>query len=204
MHKEDFRLFPTLVSRYKNFLTQAQADNIFLYCKNSNHQQHGAWIGNATSSHHTTKNILEDIEKNVEHCQGLVYDLTFCVNMFGKSFGYHKDLQIFNSWFNIQNPGSVLKMHTHPQSIFSAALFVRCDDQSSPLVFENPNSNLHYLNSALEGYVDGFNGVSVHQNFVFQPSIGDLILFPAWLKHGSAEQINQGTERMSISFNCRF
>ena len=204
MDKEDFKLFPVLVTRYKNFITTEQADSIFRYGQKLNIKEHPGWVGDAKSSHHITENFLKDIENNIRDCQGIIDDLTFIVNLYSKQFGYHKDLQIYNSWYNIQQPNSVLKMHTHPQSIFSAVLFVKCDDLSSHLLFQNPNMYLSYLNTALEGNVDYNMGVSSYENFGFKPEVGDLILFPSWLKHGSLEQINQGLDRMSISFNCRF
>jgi len=204
MNKEDFKLFPVLVTRYKQFLTLDQTENIFQYSKTLDIRQHPGWVGDAKSSHHLTDNFLKDVDDNVTGCKGLVDDLTFVVNLYSKQFGYTKDLQIFNSWYNIQQPNSVLRMHTHPQSIFSAVLFVKCDDLSSHILFQNPNVFLAYLNTALEGYIDYHMGVSAYENVGFKPEVGDLILFPSWLKHGSLEQINQGVDRMSISFNCRF
>jgi len=204
MNKEDFKLFPTLVTRYKQFLTTEQTTCIFKYGKNLDLKPHPGWVGDAKSSHHVTRNFLQDIDDNVRECQGIVSDLTFIVNLYSKQFGYYKDLTIYNSWYNIQQPNSVLKMHTHPQSIFSAVLFVHTDNSSSDIFFQNPNIYLSYLNTALEGNVDYVSGVSAYENFCFEAAAGDLILFPSWLRHGSAEQINQGVDRMTISFNCRF
>lgn len=204
MNKEDYKLFPVLVSRYTNFLTNDQADSIFEYGKKLLLKPHPAWRGDAKSSHHITEDFLKDIENNVNDCRGLVEDLTFTLNLYSKQFGYHKDLQITNSWYNIQQPNSVLRMHVHPNSIFSAVLFVKCDSDSSHLFFYNPHHYVSYLNSALDGYIDYDMGVSAYESFGFQPNVGDLILFPSWLKHGSSEHLNQGVDRMTISFNCRF
>lgn len=204
MNREDFKLFPVLVSRYTNFLTKDQADDIFEYGKSLLLKPHPGWVGDAKSSHHITENFLSDIENNVNDCQGLIEDLTFTLNLYSKQFGYHKELQITNSWYNIQQPNSVLRMHVHPSSIFSAVLFINCDNESSHLFFHNPNMYISYLNSALEGNVDYNMGVSAYESFAFKANKGDLILFPSWLRHGSSEQINQGQDRMTISFNCRF
>ena len=204
MQKHNLQIFPTLVTRYKDFIAPEQATAIAELCRNSDHTRHDAWIGDATSSHHLTKNFIDTIEEKIDICKGLKDDITFMVNLYAKEYGYHKDMYIFNSWFNIQHNNSVLKMHTHPGSIFSAAFFIGADDDSSKLVFDNPNTNLFYLNAALDGSVDtGLNSYA-YQAFIFKPSPGDLVLFPSWLKHGSYEEINQSNERISISFNTKF
>ncbi len=37
----------------------------------------------------------------------------------------------------------------------------------------------------------------------FKPEIGDLILFPGWLMHGSHNDINLSEERIALSFNTK-
>ena len=41
------------------------------------------------------------------------------------------------------------------------------------------------------------------QNVKFMPTVGDLILFPSWLEHGSDKK-NQSKERIVLSFNTEY
>ena len=37
-----------------------------------------------------------------------------------------------------------------------------------------------------------------------KPNIGDLILFPSWLMHGSDNEKNKSNERLVLSFNTKY
>ncbi len=101
---------------------------------------------------------------------------------------------ITNSWFNIQNRGSTLKHHLHPNSEVSGALYINVDTDSSPIVFHTPNP--HIMNNTYERESD-----FTKDNITFMPKIGDLFLFPSWLLHSSNYVDNQTLNRCVISFN---
>ncbi len=112
-----------------------------------------------------------------------------------KESGMECTNEMRNSWFNIQFKGGALGEHTHPFSMVSGALYINVDDKSSPLVFHNPNPCIYYI-SHLDHTKE-----SAYEWFQLDPKIGDLVIFPSWLKHGS-NQIQNGTKgRTVISFN---
>ena len=103
-------------------------------------------------------------------------------------------VEIVYSWFNVQDIGSTLTQHDHPGSEISAALYVNVDANSSYNYFENPNSLSSFHNF-------GGNTEYSFQNYRIQPQIGDLIVFPSWLRHGSLNTRNNTKNRIVISLN---
>ena len=71
---------------------------------------------------------------------------------------------------------------------------IHADDKSSKLYLENPKSVLNLLRP--EKYTD-----AIFEFAKFQLSPGDLLLFPAWIKHGSGFEPNDSKTRVVASFN---
>ena len=99
-----------------------------------------------------------------------------------------KNQRMAESWCTIQKEGSTLKWHKHPNSIISGILYLKVDDDSSKIYFENPDSI--YWNYA--------EPVSV------MPVTGMCLMWPSWLKHGSGQTLNKSSERIVLSFNTSF
>ena len=108
---------------------------------------------------------------------------------------YHKDIEdkIINevfipnqrmqdSWCNIQGKDSTLDFHNHPNSIVSGIIFLKADENSSKLVFQNPTSLTK----------------EIHQ---ITPTKGLMVMWPSYLRHGSGDSINKSAERIVLSFN---
>ena len=106
-----------------------------------------------------------------------------------------KNIDINDCWFNVQQKGSQLIKHTHPNATLSGALYINVDNNSSPIYFYNPVGFLDY--TYIKEYTDyTFNW------FKFNPNPGDLIIWPSWLSHGSNTNINETDDRIVISFNA--
>ena len=90
-----------------------------------------------------------------------------------------KELQ--NLGGSIQGPDSILKYHKHPNSIISGIIYLKVDDDSSKLVFQNPTS--------MTGEVKEIT-----------PTNG-LMLMWSFLMHGSGATINKSKERIILAFN---
>jgi uncharacterized protein (TIGR02466 family) len=190
---QDYNLFPTLVRRIENFLSKDEIGLIIAYKPNLT--SHDALLGNAVSSHSVKSVVLNDIN----HIVSLNERIYKIINEFRKEYGIIK-LAIDNSWINIQEPDSNLKIHTHIDSVISGAIYVNVDDDSSKLYFYNPNPYLEYINY--------FNAPEIptylnNKTIWFKPNNGDLILFPSWLRHGS-EDLNKTVGRTVISFNTKY
>lgn len=193
-------LFPTLVIKKLNFLNDQQCSLIenFYHQNISNKAlDHPQFLGSSKSTHQRydinvlklLKNDLglKSINKNIEMILN-----EYCYN------SKIDELQISNSWFNLQNKKSVLKNHNHPNSVLSAVIYINADHNSSPLVFENPNPYTIFQKFNLT-HEDCYNNNP--RKFFIQPKRGMLILFPSWLNHGSDHIENNMDNRLTISFN---
>lgn len=192
MQSEMYNLFPTPVQIYSDFLTIEEARKIFLYCKQQKSTSHTSFLGNAVSSHDDDRNFLLEINKLFPD----IYDkLETAIENYTSLTGLRKQ-KIFNSWFNIQQKGSVLKSHLHANCILSGALYINVDDHSTRLYFTNPNNFVKYFEYNYDTLTD-YN----FEYFYITPKIGDLVIFPSWLEHGSNGNQNLTDDRTVISFN---
>lgn len=194
MQKQALILFPTLVHRYTEVLTEDQLRTVLEHCLRLETHRHGALMGDAMSSFDKDAHVIEALEEAHGNLKGLVQGLSRLMNAYAQELGF-AGARISNSWFNVQRPGSVLRHHTHPDSRVSAALCIAGDELSSKLYFENPNP--------LIGFVEAGQQTEFNMEMAkFKLSPGDLVLFPSWLKHGSGFEANQSPLRVVISVNA--
>jgi uncharacterized protein (TIGR02466 family) len=178
-------LFPIKIKFYKNFLEKQEIKNILIKIKKYKHINHGALKGEASSTHKLLTNFLKDSE--VEN------KLNIVIKQYSKILGI-EDQIIFHSWTNIQKKHSKLNKHSHANSPISGVLYLNVDKESSKIYFYNPNPYISVMNIK-------DSNESNYEYIYFQPEIGDLILFPGWLLHGSNDEINKSKERIALSFN---
>lgn len=178
-------IFPTAIQCINNFIDDNERIEILNSIKKLNYENHHLLVGNASSTFlgKNLRDALKDkfIERLEDH-----------INTYADKTGI-PPVNIFNIWANIQNKGSILRPHIHPNSEISGALYLNVDSESSRLIFYNPNPHIktHIYQKGTE-----FS----FQDFWIKPKNGDLILFPGWLEHGSDE--NKSDERTVISFNA--
>ena len=185
---EDMNFFPILVRRVK-LLTDTECSKIVKSLDRSGLKQHAAIAGEATSTHLTDKFTLDTIDEVVpikERLIGVIDD-------YAESFGLSA-VELDNSWINVQGKDSELLPHTHPQSAISGALYLKSDEDSSSIMFYNPNPYSELLS------VGSWTHYTYKSMWV-PPAPGYVLLFPSWLKHG-ANGKNQSEERIVLSFNC--
>ena len=188
-------LFTVPVTYYKDFMPLNLANNVKEYImevKLKNTASYSALIGDAATSYNTEKSteFIQEVVLNVAGCADFHNNIQKCINDFTSSYGIPR-CTFINSWFNIQQPASILKRHSHISGevipAVSGALYINIDEESSDISFENPNP---------------YGILYKEVNYTFNPSIGDLILFPSWLIH-SSDKINLTRNRIVISFNAR-
>ena len=178
--RQFFPLFAIPVLHATNFIPPEQISALFMQCKEAQVNEHPTFVGNASSNHDSDSDFLSTL--------GLKEKVQDEIDRATEFLGLSPQ-NIQNSWFNIQQPGSILKQHIHERSTLSGAIYVNAGD-GSKLVFENPNS--------LAVYTWIGDGV-----FEIPVSSGDIVILPSWMRHGSFYEENQIVDRTVISFNSR-
>ena len=147
--------------------------------------------GNFTS---IDNNILERVE-----VQGLNKKLTHLVNeAFTHVYNplYDIELYITQSWLNFTSKDQYHHHHTHPNSIFSAVLYLKAGEGDS-ITFHNPSSTNYYeVPSTQYSHLN-----SRKWNFSVKDNI--LLFFPSTLPH-SVPIVTHDNLRVSLSFNTFF
>ena len=195
MKKTDFKIFPTQISHYRNFLSEDDISSLRRFCMSHETSSHNMLTGNGRCSSGSERplnyndNILEGFNE-------VSNKLDIVLNEYAETVGI-QPLQLTNSWFNLQAKGSITKQHNHPFSVVSAALFINCPEGSNPLYFENPNPHVEF-NYRLD---EKQRSDSLHEYWYFVPRSGDLVVFPSWLKHGTMYNQNNSLNRIVISMN---
>ena len=184
------KVFPTLIKYVSNFLNEKELNQIIKLILNKKLSSHLSLKGKAKSTHGLNSDILSNIDKNI------VEKIKDKVNEYAVDYGVRK-LKLDNSWVNIQNKNSILNKHSHPDSIVSGALYLKVDKNSSKIYFYNPNIYLTFVNVFKQTEFSC-------ENYFFTPQVGDLILFPSWLMHGSNNEKNNSIERIVLSFNTLY
>ena len=157
IEKIDFELFPSLVSIYKNVLSQEQLNLIYEFLldeQEKSNMEFGREITLSGKSSFVNRetDILKKISEEVSSCHDLFDTVSHIISDYGKSYGMDY-LEVATSWFNIQPVGDILREHSHGFSPISSSLFIHVDDNSSNIVFQNPNPIIksnYYTNERLE------------------------------------------------------
>ena len=191
---KNYSVFPILVDYIDNFLTDTQCRDIILFARNKKYKPHGALSGDAVSNHGLNDTLLENIQENVKSCKNIVNELYTIINGYVSKVGL-MPVKLTNSWINFQKKGSSLLSHKHPGNSISGVMYLAVDDQSSPIVFTNPNPFIGY--SSRIGNTD-YNA----EYSALKPKTGSCIIFPSWLSHSSGTHINESKERIALSFNA--
>tara|TARA_R110000822_G_scaffold88654_1_gene205296 strand:+ start:3541 stop:4119 length:579 start_codon:yes stop_codon:yes gene_type:complete len=186
----NIRVFPTLIQHTNNFLHKTECDKIIKNIPSANFSNHLCLKGKGKSTHKVNSSILSIIGKDI------LKKINTKIEEYVFDYGV-KPLKIDNSWVNIQNKNSVLTKHSHPDSIVSGVLYLKADNKSSKIYFYNPN--------VYRTFVDFIKQTEYNSDsYFFTPQIGDLILFPSWLMHGSKGDKNNSAKRIAFSFNTLY
>jgi len=191
MQKSVLNLFPVPIFTVDNFITDDERNSLILEVENIEHKQHSAFTNSSFSTHNLGINFLKETS-----CPGLFQKTSNVLNEFASSYGL-SELKISTSWSNIQNSGSELLDHMHPNSKISGCIYLNVDEDSSKIYFHNPNPYVVF-----EEYVQStpYN----HHYYWLQPKNNQVLMFPSWLKHGSNNEKNKTDGRISIAFNSEY
>ena len=106
-----------------------------------------------------------------------------------------KDVIIINMWSIINKKNTFNIRHAHPNSLLSAAYYVKAKKDSGKITFFDPKEIKTMYHPPIEKY----NEIS-SEAIKMEPEEGKLLLFPAYLQHSVEENLSD-EDRIVISFN---
>ena len=166
------QMFGVYVWQWKNFLNEKECDKMIGAVQANDLRDYHYLTGNAKTTMGNMggggQNHFLDFHKDLE--ERIIKEIPI------------RNQRMAESWVTIQKEDSKLKWHKHPNSVISGILYLKVDDDSSKLVFQNPTS--------MEGEVKEI-----------KPKPGLLLMWPSFLMHGSGDTINKSKERIIIGFN---
>jgi uncharacterized protein (TIGR02466 family) len=176
------------------YVKKLELDNksILQYCKKLkkedkgiNRSNIGGWHSSELKGKHIELQTLFDqiIEKS---------------NIFANQIGKKNKINITTLWININNYKDYNQSHFHSNCFLSGVYYVNIFDKGGKIVFDNPAQDLIDSNWDTTD-IKSFTTVN-SSTYSLVPNIGDLILFPSWLKH-KVEPNMTNEDRVSISFN---
>jgi uncharacterized protein (TIGR02466 family) len=111
-----------------------------------------------------------------------------------------KDNFRLRGWINVNQAGDQNVLHCHPGSFLSATYYVKvpADMKGGEIVFRDPRGPAvaMYETPSID-----LPWVGTGMGVPFTPSVGHLIMFPAWLEH-RVERFEGPGDRISIAFNA--
>jgi len=107
-----------------------------------------------------------------------------------------QELEITGAWYNQMRKGDKVTLHRHEGSVLSGAFYVRTDEDTVPLRFQNPLKPYK-----MNDLYDNFNSQYASSGVQINVESGTLLLFPSWLEHETGAEKG---ERCVISFNTLY
>lgn len=106
-------------------------------------------------------------------------------------------------WANVLPPGGLNTVHVHPGELWAAVFYIDTGsddpDCGGELVLEDPRFPMtHMRSNALR--IMGVDGQPQEGETRLRLNAGDMVLFPAWLRHGVRPYRGKG-ERISVAMN---
>ena len=108
-------------------------------------------------------------------------------------FGFSYENKFFHErgWLSVREPYREVILHNHRMTCIAATYYVDVNSNSGSLDLVDPRSTLGWVSLDQKKH---------YNKFTFQPSNGDMILFPGWLLH-YVKQNRSDKNRISISTN---
>jgi len=112
------------------------------------------------------------------------------------------EMEVGAMWININGPNCYNMKHNHPNADLSGVFWVKGSGPNiGSLVFDDTNNYSRFQESVC--YSETFkNSNYLWDQFTFEPTIGQCIIFPACQDH-NVEINGTDEERISVSFNIR-
>ncbi len=185
------KIFPTSLYIENNILSDDELQTLENLILNTDCESGGFnWMSKI-------KNSLGTYNLNDDHnFHNLIDKVSRHVNLFNKEMGSEYNYSCQYSWFNIYEQGDYQEYHHHPNSTYSAVFFLKCDVNSSPLVFLNPIEpfDMHPIQKQT-----ALNELNFLTCKVF-PVKNSLVIFRSYIKHAVPKQTSD-EKRITVAFN---
>lgn len=190
-----FKIFPVPVFEFQ--IDNYQQTNLelkeFIY-KLKEKDPNGLEISNAGGWH----SPYFDIQKNelLKKFFGKIKDNL--MKIFNDHMGWEcklEQIRISNMWSVVNSKNSFNIRHNHPNSIFSAAYYVKTQENAGNIKFFDPKE----VKVMYHPKIKTQNEFSSHIVKI-KPEEGKLLLFPSYLHHSVEENLSN-EDRIVISFN---
>ena len=112
--------------------------------------------------------------------------------------GWHinkEKIKILDMWSIINSKNTFNLQHNHPNSLLSAAYYVKASKNSVKIKFFDPKE----MKTMYHPPIKSFNEISA-EIIKLEPEEGKLLLFPSYLHHAVEENLSDD-DRIVISFN---
>mgnify|MGYP001176265769 CR=1 FL=1 len=104
-------------------------------------------------------------------------------------------ITILDMWSVINSKNTFNVQHSHPNSLLSAAYYVKAKENSGQIKFFDPKEMKVMYHPPIKNY----NEISA-EIIKIQPEEGKLLIFPSYLNHAVEENLSED-DRIVISFN---
>ena len=148
----------------------------------------GGWQSNNLQGEHP---ILNELFEDIEHHATLFAKDTLKVR---------HPLYLDNVWININGYKDTNSYHIHPNCLLSGVYYLKTPPKCGDLSFCHPSYDLtgfHWDSTILRDQLNPYNIL----RYFSTPKVGNLLIFPYWLRHMVHPNLNTKQERISISFN---
>jgi uncharacterized protein (TIGR02466 family) len=186
-------LFPTPLWRFRHPNRQvcAQLSQHVLVLERQDPD--GLQITNQGGWHSSTDLLQDPAFQDMFHwiaarCHGAVQDWGWDLSKATPTFN--------NAWAMVNRVGHSTRAHLHPNSLLSGVIYLQVPEGAGVIAFLDPRSGAQMLLPPLRA-----DAKQDHQGRLrYQPHVGEMLLFPAWLWH-EVEPSTQDGERIALSFN---
>lgn len=140
----------------------------------------------------------------VEPWKSLTQKIYDAVDVACQDLGF-KDyaMLVTNGWLNINGPGDLNHIHSHPGAMFGGVYYAKVPPKSGGITFFRPFDELHKFKCWGDGhnFVHGTNPLN-YEVAAYDPEPDQLFIFPADLLH-KVETNKSAEDRISYSFNVQ-
>jgi uncharacterized protein (TIGR02466 family) len=137
-----------------------------------------------------TYNLVNDVKFKI-----LIDSVTEQVENFNNLMNSKHKYLCEDAWINCYKKGDYQELHNHAGSTYSAVLFLKCLDESSPIVFQSPAAPYDMLPIKK---IEEHNALNSHNTRIYAKE-NSLVIFRSYLYHRVPP--NNSDERISIAFN---
>jgi uncharacterized protein (TIGR02466 family) len=113
------------------------------------------------------------------------------------SIGLTKSVTVDGFWFMNNKRYNYNRLHNHPGCWVSGVIYLKVPKNSGRILFERPDPMHDFLQ------IDAPTDKSI-QEYYWDPSVGDVVLFPSYLKHyveqNLADEIDDSRICLAINF----